>query len=201
MRRLVYRLLIGFSLFAMMGCAYSISHTPYKNSLPVAENDLSVLLVISRESSSHVEIERGLDGSSWTMEIGKALLDLAPRLFRSQYGSVTVTDTTPSKFKATSKNHLVILDILSFKPDIGLTVFSEHDGVMRLSVEARGRKNQKKVVSGSGSDSGSHYLQVYGGLILPGIGITGYNEAMSVMITNTVTSAVAKALEVVQECR
>jgi hypothetical protein len=92
-----------------------------------------------------------------------------------------------------------VLNIQSFKPDIGWTVFSRHDGTLTLSVDARGKSTVNQTVTGSGSDAGSNYGKTYAALLLPTVGISGYNEAMSVMITNAVTATCANAVPVIQQ--
>jgi len=191
-----YALLLVISLGA---CTHSISHKPIASSLPTAQNDRSLLIVVSPETRAFTETYSNLSGDKWIFNVGGALVDIAPQVFRNQYGSVSVTDSIPSNFTPSAKNQLVVMKIQSFKPDIGWTVFSRHDGTLTLSVEARGKTTVNQTVSGSGSDAGGNYAKTYAALLLPTVGISGYNEAMSVMITNAVTATCANALPVLQQ--
>jgi hypothetical protein len=190
-----YLLLVISTLCA---CTHSISHKPINNSLPAAQNDKSVLLVIPPESRAFTETHSNLSGDKWVFHVGSALADIAPQVFRNQYGIVSLTDSIPPKFTPSDKNQLVVLKIQSFKPDIGWTVFSRHDGVLTLSVEARGKTTTNKIVTGSGSDSSGSYGKTYGALLLPTVGVSGYNEAMAVMISNAVTATCMNALQAVE---
>jgi len=115
-------------------------------------------------------------------------------------GGRSVTDAVPLNFQPSGQNQLVKLSISSFVSKIGWTVFSTHDGTLTLTVEARGKTTVIQTVTGSGSDSSGSYLKTYGALLLPTVGVSGYNEAMSVMLTNTAAAASAEALKVAQQC-
>lgn len=184
-------------IVALCSCTHSISHKPIANSLPAAQNDRSVLVVIPPETRAFTETYSNLSGDKWVFHVGNALADIAPQVFRNQYGTVSITDSVPNKFTPSTKNQLVIMRIQSFKPDIGWTVFSRHDGTLTLSVEARGSSTVNQTVTGAGSDSSGSYGKTYGALLLPTVGITGYNEAMSVMISNAVTATCVNALPIV----
>jgi hypothetical protein len=196
------RSLLKLSLLSVVvslcACTHSISHKPISNSLPAAQNERSILIVVPPETRAFTETHSNLSGDKWVFHVGNALVDIAPQVFRNQYGTVSVTDSIPSSFSPSTKNQLVVLKIQSFKPDIGWTVFSRHDGTLTLSVEARGKSTVNQTVTGSGSDSGGSYAKTYGALLLPTVGISGYNEAMAVMISNTVTATCANALQVAQ---
>ena len=189
-----------FILLFTVGCTTSISHKPLPNTLPTAQNQKSILIVIPPETKQFTESYGNLSGDKWIFEVGHALADIAPQVFRNQYGSVLVSDAIPSGFKPSALNQVVTLKIVSFKTDIGWTVFSTHDGTLTLSVEAQGKSTVNQTVSASGSDSGGSYLKTYGALLLPTTGINGYNEAMAVMITNAVSAASIQALQATQQC-
>ena len=196
--RVFLKLCVLSVIVSLCACTHSISHKPINNTLPAAQNDRSVLIVVPPESRGFTETHSNLSGDKWVFHVGTALVDIAPQVFRNHYGSVAVTDSIPKRFTASAKNQLVILKIEAFKPDIGWTVFSRHDGTLTLSVEARGKSTVNQTVTGSGSESGGRYGKTYGALILPTVGISGYNEAMSVMISNAVTATCFNAMQVAQ---
>lgn len=186
-------------LVLLVGCTHTIAHKPLQNTLPASTNDLSAIIVVPPESKAFTATHSNLSGDKWIFEVGHALVDIVPQVFRNHYGSVLLTDTVPPSFVPTAKKHLVVLKINSFKPDIGWTVFSKHDGALTVSVESKGKKTITEEVTGAGSDSGGNYAKTFGGLLLPSVGISGYNEAMSVMISNAVTATSVKALEVAEK--
>ena len=199
MKHLFTKLSCIFISLLATGCTHFINHKPIQNTLPPAQNNRTILIVVPPESRTFTERYSNMSGDKWIFDVGSALVDIAPQVFRNQYGNVLITDRVPSDFKASANNQLVTLRIQSFKTDIGWTIFSRHDGTLTLSVEARGRTNLNQTVSGSGSDSGSSYGKTYGALLLPTVGISGYNEAMAVMISNAVTTTVGAALQVAEQ--
>jgi hypothetical protein len=188
-----------FLVILVNGCTHTITHKAINNTLPSARNDRSALIVVPPESRNFTESYSNMSGDKWIFNVGAALVDIAPQVFRNQYGNVSITDQVPTNFTPSSKNQLIILKIQSFKADIGWTVFSRHDGTLTLSVDVQGKNNLSQTVTGSGSDSGGNYGKTYSALLLPTVGISGYNEAMAVMISNAVTATSAAALQVAQQ--
>lgn len=186
-----------FILFFIVSCSHSISHKPIPNTLTHAKNNKSVVLIIPSETRSYTSTYRNLSGDKWVMEVGRAIIDITPQIFRSEFSHVSVTDSLSNNLFPSKQNKIVRLTILSFEPDIGWTVFSTHNGTLTLNVQVDG--TSEYIVKASGSDSSGSYLKTYSGLLLPTAGVSGYSEAMGVMISNAVTAASVKALQVVLE--
>jgi hypothetical protein len=77
-------LLTGYVILAistLCACTHSVNHKPISHSLPTAQNDQSVLLVIPPESRAFTETHSNLSGNKWFFHVGSALADIAPKSF------------------------------------------------------------------------------------------------------------------------
>ncbi len=183
------------TLLFLFGCTHTIAPLPVEIPHSEEARDGSLYLVIPSDTANYVSTHRNLSGDTWNLQIGSAVADIFPKVFLTEFKTVLTSQDRP--LELTPNDLLVQVEIDSFVHDIGMTIFSDHDGT--LTIKLKPTHGEEKKLTVTASDSARTDLKTYAGLIVAGFGLSAYNESIARMLSQTALEAAIQSLVVVKQ--
>ena len=175
----------------LSGCTHHIPKENINYSFTKAENQKNIRLIFSEDIKDRKYTHtRGTD--KWIFDVGSTIVEIFPEIFKSEYGSVSVSFLDEeSKNNIESESLTISFD--KFKIDAGIFQWSEHEAELTIGAQYFASNDVSprsfKITSKS-SDSGADEVLAY----IPVIGNLAYDRALGVAMTTSILETAKSAL-------